>query len=345
VTARRRRGAGPSRWIVAVAFAAAMPARSATGQEFFRTTDVLPVTLRTDLGALRRDRDTATAEWRQATLTYAGRDSAVTVPVRVRTRGIFRLKTCDFPPIRLRFSEGDVRGTLLDSLRRPKLVTHCMDRGGYEQYLLQEYAIYRVLRLFTPMSFSARLLRVTYEDAAGAARPLTRYAFVTEDPERLAERLGGTFMTQQGARFGMIDRRHAALVGLFQYFIANTDWSVPGLHNIVLLRARDTTYAVPFDFDWSGVIAPPYARPAPSLPIRSVRERIYRGFCQAAGDLEPVLAQFEALRDSIAAVYRAIPDLDPRTVERTLRYYDEFYRAVADRAQFVRRVVEPDCLP
>jgi len=57
-----------------------------------------------------------------------------------------------------------------------------------------------------------------------------------------------------------------------------------------------------------------------------------------------VLARFEALRDSITAVYRAVPGLDPRVLERTLRYDDEFYRAIADRPRFMRDAVEPDCL-
>jgi len=173
---------------------------------------------------------------------------------------------------------------------------------------------------------------------------VTRYALISEDPERMAERLGGTLLEEPGVRMGELHASHTALLGVFQYFVANTDWSVPGLHNIELLRVRDTTFAVPYDFDWSGVIAPRYARPAELLPIRSVRERIYRGLCQPLEALEPVLARFEALRDSIAAVYRAVPGLDPRTVERTLRYYDEFYRDIADRPRFVSRVVEGDCV-
>lgn len=311
----------------------------------FGPDSALAVTLRTDLRSLLKDKDTTKTVWREATLAYAGPGGTVTVPLRVRTRGMFRLLHCDFPPIRLRFSDSTARGTLFEGLRRPKLATHCRNYDEFEQYVLEEYAIYRILRLFTPVSLSVRLLRVTYEDVAGAVRPVTRYGFLIEDQERLAKRLGATPLTRPGTRFGAISRPHVALLGVFQYFVANTDWSVPGLHNIALLKANDTTFAVPYDFDWAGVIAPPYARPAPILPIRSVRERIYRGFCQGASDLEPVLARFEALKDTIAALYRGIPGLEPRNLERTIRYYDEFYRTIADRGRFARQVVQPDCLP
>ena len=54
-------------------------------------------------------------------------------------------------------------------------------------------------------------------------------------------------------------------------------------------------------------------------------------------------ARVEALRDTIAALNRALPGLEPRKHERTMRYYDEFHGAIADRARFVRNVVERDC--
>jgi hypothetical protein len=298
------------RRILLAALAAALPARQAAAQpRLFRSDDTLSVTLRTDLRALLRDKDTASAPWREATLAYAAPEGAVTVPLRVRTRGIYRLFHCDLVPIRLRFRDSTSRGTLFHGLGRPKLVNPCRNSGEYEQYVLEEYAIYRVLRLLTPVSLSARLLRVTYQDTTGRAMGV-----------------------------GRLNQYDVALLSVFEYFIGNTDWSLIGLHNVALLKVKDSTLALPFDFDWSGVIDAPYAHPAPILGTTSVRERVYRGYCQPADVLEPALARFEALRDSIAAIYRSIPGLEPRSVEQTLRYYDEFYRAIADRQRFAREM-------
>lgn len=348
------RGAGRPphrRRMLAAALAAlaavALLARPAAAQDapLFRSDSVVAVTLRTDLRALLRDRDTATAVWRAATLTYSGPDSAITVPLQVRTRGIFRRANCDVPPIRLRFAEKDVRGTLLDQLRRPKLVTHCYPRGEYEQNLLQEYAIYRAWRLLSPYSFAARLVRVTYEDSAGRVRPVTRYGIVTEDPERLAQRLGATILTQNDVRLGRLNRPSASTLGVFQYLIGNTDWAVPMRHNIELLRTTDSAiYAVPYDFDWSGIIDASYARPASFLGIQRVTDRVFRGVCQLQADLAPTLGRFEALRDSLTAVFRSVPGLEPRTLERTLRYINGFYTVIADRQHFWQREVEPHCM-
>jgi hypothetical protein len=340
-----RRSVIARRGLFGLALASLFPAQGAAQAKLFRSDSVLSVTLRTDLRTLLGDRDTSRqGVLRDATLSYA--DSAgrqVSVPLRVRTRGIWRRANCDYPPVLLRFNDSLARGTLFHGVHRAKLVVHCRDRDEYEQLVLQEYAIYRVYQLLTPASLATRLLRVTYEDEKGRMQPLTRYAFVTEEPDRLAERLNGTVITTGRPRVGNLSPYQAALIGAFQYFIGNTDWSMPARHNMAVLMAEDSAYAVPYDYDWSGAVDAPYAKPLPVLPIRTVRERMWRGTCQTAEELEPILARFEALRDTITALYDAIPGLQPRTLERTKSYYDDFYKAIADREHFVKHVVERDC--
>jgi hypothetical protein len=318
------------------------PPRGAPPPPLFRSDSVLTLTIRGDLRHLFRDRDTTGVPWREGTVTIAGEGGApsVTVPVRMRTRGIYRLAHCDIPPIRLRFREGEVRGTPLDSLGRPKLTSVCQNRDSYEQYLLLEYAIYKIYRLLTPISPSARLLRVTYEDSAGAMRPFTHYAFLTEDPERFAERMGGTLVDSLGIGFRRLQRDNIMLLSVFQYLIGNTDWAVPYLHNIELLRT-DSLYAFTYDFDWSGAVDAPYAEPNRRiLHIQTVRDRQYRGICATS---DAVFDHFVALRDSIAAVYRAVPGLSPRNVDRAISYVDSFYQELADRPRFLSRRIGPDC--
>jgi len=333
------------RGLAALALACLFPAHGAAQTKLFRSDTVLPVTLRADFRDLRHDRDTtkAKAVWRDATITYAESGGVVTTPLRVRTRGIYRLKTCDDPPIRLAFSDSTARGTLFKGLHHPKLVVPCRERSDYEQLILQEYGIYKVQRLLTPVSLSARLLRLTIEDASGRSKPQTEYAFITEDPQRLARRLGGTVDVAGGISVSDLTAPNAAYLTTFQYFIGNTDWSLPALHNATAIIVHDTIFPLVWDFDMSGVVDPPYARPDPRLPIRSVRERIWIWHCLSAAELEPALARFEALRDSITALYRTIPALTPREQQRTLGYYDDFYAAIANRERFERNVIARDC--
>ena len=79
--------------------------------------------------------------------------------VKIKTRGIWRLKNCEFPPIRLNFTSEAVKGTAFRGLDQPKLVNYCRNNDEYEQYVLQELQLYRDLRLLTPASHAVRLVR------------------------------------------------------------------------------------------------------------------------------------------------------------------------------------------
>lgn len=306
----------------------------------FRSDAPLALTLETDLRALLRDRGDQRKE-HAATLRYVAADGDTgSVAIEVRTRGLFRLKLCAFPPLRLNLPRGRMDGTPFAGQDKLKLVTHCRDTRVYEQNLLREYALYRVFNAVTDRSFRARLARVTYVDTV-RADSVTRYAVLIEADEALARRLGAEVIEKDQVHDLLIEAEDLTLVAVFEYLIGNTDWSVWGRHNIAIVQ--DTTgalFALPYDFDFAGAISASYATPAPQLGIRSVRERLYRGFCQPDSLLRTVLARFQAARDSIYALVRAVPDLDARDVRELLAYFDAFYRTTenpgAVRSAFVR---------
>jgi hypothetical protein len=319
----------------------------------FATPEPLVFTLETDFKRLLRDRGADRKE-HGATLRYVAESGdTVSLPVDLRTRGIFRLKQCVFPPLRLDFPESRVRGTTFTGQDKLKLVTHC-DGGQtlYEQNVLQEYVLYRIFNVLTERSFRARLARVTYRDTTGHDQPFTRYGILLEAEGQLARRLGDTIITSASVHDLLIEPEDATLVAMFQYLIGNTDWSIWGLHNITIVRdtaragARaGALFAIPYDFDFAGVISAPYAVPAPQLPIKMVRERLYRGFCRPDSVLLSVLARFRAAKDSIYTLYRSVPDLSARNVKRALDYFDAFYGTINDpravQREFVRGCRRP----
>lgn len=292
----------------------------------------LAVTVRTDMRALLRDR----GEERQdhdAVMRVVGPTGAVdSLAVELRTRGNFRRRQsiCPFPPLRLSIRPRDSRETMFAGERRIKLVTHCRTSDLYEQYVLQEYLIYRAFALLTDLSLRTRLARVTYEDAAGREDPVTRYAVLIEHEDRLAERHRMRVIEDTGTSPAQLDPMHTVFVAVFQYFIGNTDWSIRALHNIITLGdSAGRVFPVPYDFDWSGVVATRYARPDTSLPIRSVEERLYGGYCGVPEDFEQIFARFRQHRPAIEALYSLEP-LERRHRERTLKYYNEFFRIIDD---------------
>lgn len=319
-----------------------------TPRRLFRDRDVpLRLTVTTELRKFVRMRERgrpplgAQLEWRLGDDTAAGR-----APIQVATRGNFRLKdrNCDFPPVRLLFTKDSLRKTLFAGQKRLKLVTRCNAGREYEQYILQEYALYEAHNLVTPLSFRARLVRVSYRDQLGKEAPVDTWGFLIEDDGDMAERNGGKITDAKNALFDDLDVRAMGILGFWEYFIGNTDWSVGALHNIKLVLGRDASvYPVAYDFDFSGAVNTRYSTPDPQLRIRSVTDRLYRGRCLPDDQVAAVVDLFNARKAAIYAIYDRLPELDPKVVKRTREYFDEFYQTINDPRLRKRRILD-DCI-
>jgi hypothetical protein len=319
---------------------AAAPAEPAAIPKLFASEAPLALTLTSNVRALRGDKS-ETAPYRAATITYAGSDGKrVTVPVRVKTHGIWRLKHCEFPPLRLNFSNKETKHTLLHDLEKPKLVSTCYDKSDYEQLVLKEFQLYRIYQLLTPASHRARLLRITYADSASGKDLATRYAFLFEDPDQLAERLGGHMVKVKGATAEDLDARQAAIAYLFEYFIGNTDFSFNGLHNGEVVGKSDGSNLIPvaYDFDFSGAVNAPYATVDPALSVKRVRDRLFRGYCALGAEYPAALALLVAKKDAIYALYHDDVGrlMDPNIVKESLEYFDDFYDGVRNTRDAAR---------
>ena len=251
----------------------------------FAETKPLELTLSAPFHQLKKERS-GTPPYRWAAFTYQGDSGDVRVPVRVRTRGIWRRKNCDIPPIRLNFTKDSSKKTVFRHIDGARLVLHCRNGDDFEQYVLQEFQLYRVQRLLTPLSFDVRLVRVTYVDPEKKDTLAHRYGFILEDEKTFGARMGGKVIDLKGASGSDLDPTENAFFGVWQYFIGNTDFSVGALHNVALLQKDTSYYPVAYDYDWTGAVNTRYSFPAPQLRIRKVSERVMRGYCTDAAYYE-----------------------------------------------------------
>ncbi|HMC55505.1 MAG TPA: hypothetical protein VKH19_10065 [Gemmatimonadaceae bacterium] len=310
----------------------------------FSAEQPLEITLVGPFKQLKRDR-TGTTPWRPAEILYAGDSGSVRVPVRLRTRGVWRRQNCEIPPLRLNFNKDSTKKTEFRHLDRIRLVLQCRNTDDYEQYVLREYQLYRVQRQLTPLALNTRLVRVTYVDAEKKDTLAHKYGFLLEEEQDFAARLGGKVVDIKGAAGPDLDPAEDAFFGVFQYFIANTDFSVGALHNVLLFQ-RDTAYApVAYDFDWSGVVNSRYAVPSPLLRIKRVTERLMRGYCTDPANFEQAFALFRAKKDAIYALYRDSfgAMLKQDYVSYTLKYYDDFYETI-NNPRLAKRYIVESCL-
>lgn len=227
--------------------------------------------------------------------------------------------------------------SLFKGQRRLKLVTHCRPQEGFQQYLLLEYATYRIFNLLSPTSYRVRLATVDYVEPNG--KPSTsRWGFFIEDLDD-AVRRNGLAEARVGDRIlaSQLEHRQAARVALFEYMIGNLDWSMRAgpqgegcCHNARLASGPGGALVpFPYDFDYSGLVGAPYAVPPEGFGITSVKSRVYQGYCAHNADAVAVAAEFRARRPAIEAMFSQIPGMAEKTRSKALEYLSGFYDQIA----------------
>jgi hypothetical protein len=301
----------------------------------FRDDRPIEIMLTADFGRIFRDRDTTEGPRFPGRLVYrAPEGEEGEIPVELGTRGHSRLRrdVCHFPPLRVFLPTREQRPPFWRGQNSLRLSVNCRPGNrDFDQYVLEEYLLYRVYTLFTELSFRVRLTRATYLQEANADTAASTWAFFVEDPDDVARRNGGEIFEQPGVRFRDVDSTTMALLSVYEYLIGNTDWALQMLHNIRVVKVEPGFYyPVPFDFDFAGLIKTPYAGPSPQLPIRSVRERLYRGPCLEMSFLQTIFDRFVEKREAVYQLFRTQEGLEPRRVESHLKYLDDFYATISN---------------
>jgi hypothetical protein len=334
--------------IRALAFAslaAAAPAAAQAPESLFAASDPIHIIIQAPVGQLARNR-----EGRGAVTGTLTDPSGQRLPVTLQLRGITRRTAdiCDFPPLRVDFTGPPPATSLFAHQNRLKLVTHCRNSSGFQQYVLLEYAVYRMANVLSPRSFRVRLANIDYADPSG--RPITsRIGFFIEDLRDVARR-NGMNEAHAPSRIPVADLNaaDAARYALFQHMIANHDWSMRGgpegedcCHNAKMIgvTAPGMAVPIPYDFDYSGIVNPPYATPPDELRISSVRQRQYRGYCMHNAQALAAARQFREARPQLIAAITSTPGLEPRTQQRAIAFMDPFFADIATDQSTSARVL------
>jgi hypothetical protein len=232
-------------------------------------------------------------------------------------------------PLRLEFDKTTgKKDTAFAKQEALKLVVQCAGGGDFEQFLLREYLAYRIYNVVTKQSFRARLAKVSYVDAAGKALG-TRLGMFLEDDTDVARRLEGRIVELKRLMFDDMDADSLMPAMIFEFMVGNTDMSLYELHNMrVVQRPDKSLHVIPYDFDLSGLVNPPYAAPSRGLMIKSVTDRLYRGPCRNQERVDPYVANFVAKRDEMRALPESIPGISKQSRDDARNYIDGFYGAI-----------------
>jgi hypothetical protein len=310
----------------------------------------LKVTIEAPLTTLMTERPDE--EYLDGSFSFIGDDGTEhKLDLKLRTRGNFRRqeKICGFTPIRLNFKKKQVADTVFDGQDKLKLVTHCRTSAPYfEQLLLREYLAYRFLQTLTDVSFSVRLLQITYIDTDGVD-PITRYGFVIEDDDAVAARVGMETVKVDEIMHADLIPSQENLINVFQYFIGNTDFSlVKGepdegcCHNAELLSATGGPpyMPLPYDFDFSGLVNAPYAEVHPQFRLNSVRQRLYRGICANNDQLPGTIKKFLDKREVMYTTVAELDGLRSRSQGDVRKYLDSFFKIISRQSEIDDKLVD-----
>jgi hypothetical protein len=309
----------------------------------FASDEPLMLTLSADFKAVNADRTESSGKRFPATLSI-GPEGGPTIPVKLGTRGHFRLRhaNCTQVPLRVEFPKKESAGTVFDGQSALKLVTHCRD--NYEQHVLREYLVYRIHALVAKLAFRVRLAKITYVDTNSGKPAATRYGMFLEDDRDVARRAEARAIELPRSGFKDLDAEALNTMAVFEYMIGNTDVSIFKLHNVKLMVTPSRTiYPVPYDFDFSGLVDAPYANPEPKLGISSVRDRLYRGPCRTEPEFEAVLDKFRRTKNDVMALYDSLPDLTPGYRKQARAYLEDFY-AIIGRPDRAKKALVDGCV-
>lgn len=295
-------------------------------QKLFDSEETLEIRLEGEIETLLQDRGNDPS-FQIMKLHVQNTNAEESLNLRVKVRGNFRRlkENCKTPPLKFNFKKHMApEQSIFAGQPELKLVVPCQG----EEYVVREYLTYKLYNLFTEYSFNARLVRLTFDDTERDQTTDPQYGFLIEDKHVLASRLNASLIERMSLRPEIVQQEHFLRMSVFAYMIGNTDWSIQFLHNIeMLFHNEENVYiSVPYDFDLVGLVSSPYARPEPALKLRSVRNRVYRGYCmEDLSVLDPTFAQFQALKHEIYNTITENTHLEESYIDFATDFLNDFY--------------------
>ena len=313
----------------------AIPDSSKNSFRLFEDDKLIEISLRFDLSTYFRTKPKK--DYLKANITFnPGKTDSISKDIRLRTRGIFRNQYCLYAPIELNFKKADFGYPDLNKISKLKLVPQCSSGKDKEDYVLREYLAYKLFNVLTDTSFRVRLLKVNYIDTQKKRKPVVQYGFFIEPVEMLTDRTNCLQVKSKTLNQKSIVPKIMDRLALFNFMIGNYDWSVPGQHNVIVLKSLGFDpyglgIAIPHDFDWSGLVNPTYAIPTEEMGIQTVRERLFRGICRNKEVYLKDLESFVQKKDEFYKVINEFPYLDQREKKDATDYLDGFFNQLVGK--------------
>ena len=300
--------------------------------ESFTGVEVKEITIQTNISSILDN--IRNKEYTPATILFNTEAGLEQYSIKLRSRGKYRRRVCDFPPLKVKFSKKDLQKKGLAKYNKLKLVTHCNEAEIDAKSLLKEYQTYKLYNLLTDKSFRVQLLKINYIDVDGSK--MKRYGFFIESEDELADRLDGEIYEGFNVSNDSLNYEDKHQVAVFQFMIGNSDWHVQRLKNVALIQPKDggNLIPVPYDFDFAGLVDAPYAKPSLDYPISTVKERIFLGPDMSEAAMEVVRDKFIDGKPVFIESCESFDLLEKAVRKDMVRYLNSFYKIIDQREKW-----------
>lgn len=308
------------------------PAPDTTYSSFrlFEDETPLEITLSFDLSTYLKTK--SKKEYMKGRITFHLENAdTLTKNINIRARGIFRNDWCYYGPMELNFKKADFGYSDLNSIKKIKLVPQCTSGSESEKNIVIEYLIYKMFNVMTDTSFRVRLLKINYVDSENKKKPFTQFGFFIEPVKMLTERTNTIEIESRALDQKSIFPRVMDRIAIFNYMIGNYDWAVPNQHNIKVLKPMlfdpsGLSSAVPYDFDFTGLVNASYAIPEDKITgTTNIRERIFLGVCRTKEEYQKDLSEFIEKKDDFYRIINEFQYLNAKQKKDLVMYLDEFF--------------------
>jgi len=306
------------------------------------TTQTLPkIALEMDLKMLFDDRRMMNYQKAVASITFD--DGAVwTDDIKLKTRGVFRSQKCDNPPLKLKYSKKGLKARKLNKNNELKLVYPCKLGDDFQKFVYKEYLIYKLNNILTEQSLRVQLIDLEIKDSLDNIPPITTKGFLIEHREELIHRVGAEMNDMRCLKPVHLVSYDYTLFQVFQYFIGNTDWLLPGCKNCEIIDFEDgKMIPIAYDFDFSGMVEASYAIPNSALPVKTITDRYFLGHKKKMEDLEPVFALFHEKKAELIQVVNDFEYLPKSERRKMVRYMESFYKILKKPKLLKKAFIHP----
>ncbi len=293
----------------------------------FQSDKIIRMELRSDFTAIQNDRGENPA-YHDGELVYRIKRKSTRLPVKLMVRGNFRRNpdNCDFPPLFVDFKKSDVNNTLFENQNKLKLVTPCQS----DEYVIEEYVIYKLYNKVTDLSLKVRLVKIVYFDTGLKKVLFEKFSFFIEDKDNAALR-NDAFVKDRFLTPFDVEKENFKKMAIFQYIIGNKDWFVTSRKNIIIMQPIDTLrppYAVPYDFDFSAFVNADYTKPRDRVDLFPESRRAYKGLCYSRAELEEVFNFYRKLKPQFMSVIRGQGNISVEINNQIVAYINQFYAII-----------------